>query len=474
MLKKVPSGCHQLTPLNISTGTVPNYTKLDKTKNEISITNSDLSLFTFDQWNFYLSRTIIYPFATVFALEYNMTPSTFSFIMSAFDFGGCIAVILTLLPTFNRIPIRYCMFILLISASFLNLGMTFWTSFIALFIVRFLTGICATIGSAQIRGTLGATLKNKDNTSDLQSQLTCGIMLIESAWSTATFGWMFIGIGMHRVCVNFAWYIISATTLIASGCCYFLPVFSIYEAKPPKKQIMFPPNNTDGVIINNNNQNPPSTVNLKKMLNALSFTNVYDLYVLYLGMFVNGIPFYCFFSTFGGFMQNTFNLNAEELGGITLTITAGEVSALLSSSFIAKYKSNMFIVIVGSCCGLVVFSAFVIMLNFELLSMISAMVILYLFTYTIELSYLNSIVCTLHFAPEGYEGTASLIGQFVSRSSSIFSVIMGVHIVDWMGFEFLIELLIIAQFISIVIFWYLYKLYQMKKQSELDEKNEIV
>ena len=109
---------------------------------------------------------------------------------------------------------------------------------------------------------------------------------------------------------------------------------------------------------------------------------------------------------------------------MTLTITGAEISALISSSCIAKFKSNMFIVLIGSASGLVVFASFLILINLNSLTVINTMAILYFFTYTIELSYLNSIVCTLHFSPPGYEATSSLIQQFVSRSSSILSVIM--------------------------------------------------
>eukprot|EP01084_Bolivina_argentea_P156724 273130_1 len=179
------------------------------------------------------------------------------------------------------------------------------------------------------------------------------------------------------------------------------------------------------------------------------FIDAKPLQILYLGMLMNGIPFYCFFATFGAFVQTTFDLNPQQLGVITLTITAGEITALVSSSIISKFKSNMFIVLMGSWSGVVVFVVFLILMKCNLLSLISVVAVLYFFTLTIELSYLNSIVCTLHFAPTGHEATASMIGQFVSRSSSILSVILGTHIVEWKGFSFLIEMLIICQFISL-------------------------
>ena len=139
------SGTHELTPLRSNSESISSYT-LNKdnnvSKNIKQLTNCDLTLFTFQQWNMYLSRTIVYPYAKVYAVYYKMSSTTFSFIMSAFDIGGCIAVLVTILPSFNRVPIHLCLFTVLLLTSFVNLGMAIFATFGGMFLLDLFTLVC--------------------------------------------------------------------------------------------------------------------------------------------------------------------------------------------------------------------------------------------------------------------------------------------------------------------------------------------
>eukprot|EP01084_Bolivina_argentea_P023742 44347_1 len=176
----------------------------------------DMLIFAIMFWNGYLSRKMMFPFTKDFSEFYNISISSFSFILSAYDIGGATSIIMMLLPRFHHIRIHLFFFILTFILAGLYFIMSFGYIFISLFVIRMAMGFVCTFTQSEVRGVLSVFTKehqpktehsnNNQTNKTRDNTLTFRVLLVESSWFTSSIGWVAIGVILNRLNVLYVWY----------------------------------------------------------------------------------------------------------------------------------------------------------------------------------------------------------------------------------------------------------------------------
>ena len=326
--------------------------------------NWDVSIFTMIFWNVYVSRKMLYPFTKEFAAFYGFKITTFSFILSAFDIGGTASIFMALVPSMHHIRIDLIMFLFIFTLAALYFILSFCYIFIGLFLIRFAMGFISNTLVAEIRGIVSIFTKESDHESTDGNKLTFRILLTENSWFTSSIAWIIVGVILHRLNVIYVWYFACICAVFVSCLCYFLPSFTVSDILSMKSK---------------------STDNL----NITGLFKQYHLYFLYFGSVFFSFGYASFLSTFGPFMQETFHLDAEQMGYQTLFISFAEFIAIITASYASKYKSNIFWVIFSAFMVVLIALIFVIGLRINIVNEIFIWIILFIYPMFIEFTFLN-------------------------------------------------------------------------------------
>jgi len=428
------------------------------------LNNWDVLIFTFIFWNIYLSRKLLYPFTKEFSAFYGVPITSFSFVLSAFDIGGCLSVSLTLLPSFHHIRIRLLMFLLVFALSAFYVLAAFCFELSLLFVVRMGMGFISNTVSSEIRGVLSVFTKDSepstnhnasgctetehsDKASASENKLARFILLAETSWFTSSAGWVVIGVILHRFNVDYVWYFGAICAFMTAMQCYFLPRFTVSDILTKNRDSADLLDEETPGAVERETDSTPSILS-----HGETVWTQYHLYWFFLGQFLYIFGYSAFVATFGPFMQSAYGLNAEQLGFQTAFISVAEGVALIVCHFTAKYKTNLWRAIMSALITVTAAAIFAVALWAGEAPIVVVWIMLFVYTLWMEHCHLNCIVCILEMTPHGLESKSALLGQFVTSLSTIAGLIMGPHVVIWYNFEMLMRMLVVAQ-LSAVVMW---------------------
>eukprot|EP00485_Elphidium_margaritaceum_P010037 CAMPEP_0202690424 /NCGR_PEP_ID=MMETSP1385-20130828/5405_1 /ASSEMBLY_ACC=CAM_ASM_000861 /TAXON_ID=933848 /ORGANISM="Elphidium margaritaceum" /LENGTH=527 /DNA_ID=CAMNT_0049345687 /DNA_START=49 /DNA_END=1629 /DNA_ORIENTATION=+ len=430
----------------------------------------------------YNQRRALYPFATFFSSYYEMDAATFAWVISAFHLGGFLAIFIS--PYMMHFKFSWFLIAMLLILAASNVLMVFWNDFAGLIVLRIVSGLVCTITWSEVTGSIGAF-------TDQGAERTTGIIITESSFTLTTAFYVVIGVILNELDVTWFWLIMAAMAVFGALLAVLLPNISLYAAThgntrkmkriqstssmalipttPGGKQLreslssmakekeqddveveQSPLIEPDQAIINDGQQSsavqqqPAAALEQRDDKFSLmacfrAYGTVYHLLLHFLLLFCMSTQFSAFSVCFGGWLVDTYSLNAAELGYFTMANTCGGVTALILAPLLSKYKPNIFGIIVG-CMGVAAMTFIISMLvwtqnNLYVLVLIS----FYVYWVFSQVMFLNIIVCNLDFSPKGYESTSSLIFQMIARGASFIGTVVGPNVVNWISFPFLIN-----------------------------------
>jgi len=428
----------------------------------------DVIVFTVIFWNIYLGRKMLYPFCLEFAMFYKVPITSFSFVLSAFDVGGSLSVLLTLFPSTHRIRIRLLIFLLVIALAALYLIASFCFELSLIFVVRMGMGFISNTVSSEIRGILSVFSKDGESPNPktptaeqpkaaaAENKLALRILLAETSWFTSSAGWVVIGVILHRFDVDYVWYFGAICALFTSLSCYVLPRFSVSDVLAAKSSSNLLGMDGDG----DDGDDDDDEERARETVWTQS-----HLHWFFVGQFLYIFGYCAFVATFGVFMQNAYGLNAQQLGFQTVFVAVAEATALVVASFTAKYRTNLWRAIASAVVTVAAATVFAIALWVEqTVPIVAVWVMVFVYTLWMEHAHLNCIVCVLEMTPRGLESKSALLGQASTSMASIAGLILGPHIIIWYGFSTMMKVLVVVQFAAIILWAVSRNIFNAKQQ----------
>lgn len=397
----------------------------------------DLISFFIIFWNVYASRKLLYPFTTEFSDFYGLSLQSFSFILSSYDMGGFLSVIISCFPPFHNVRIYILLFFVMLFVVILYSLLAFSEIFITLFIIRFLIGFIFTITQAQVRGIISVFLKSTNSKNPESGKLGSGLVFIESSWFFSTINWVIVGVVLNQFSVVYIWYLMSLYAIIGAMSSYFLPSTTISQVLTIKKYQSVA-NNSVNVLDDSNDKN--------------SLLKQYHLHFFFVGYMLFSIAFNAYLATFGAWITMEYRLNAQELGINTIVISCGECLAFILVGILQKYFKNIKILLFGVIGCISSMTTFMLLLKFNFFTQTIIWTLIFLFTLCSEISYLNLLIVNLYITPKGLETRSSLTTGVCSRLGAIIGVIGGPKIVKLYGFPYLIQIVGTFQLAAFILF----------------------
>ena len=397
----------------------------------------DLIVFFIIFWNIYASRKLLYPFTTEFSEFYGLSLQSFSYILSSYDIGGFLSIIISCFPPLHNVRIYILLFCIMISVVVLYTMLAFSDIFITLFIIRFLIGFIFTITQAQVRGAISTFLKSTNSSKNPEGKLGSGLVFIESAWFFSTINWVLVGLVLNQFSVVYIWYLMGIYSMIGAMSSYFLPSSTISQVLAIKKYQSVANNSIN--VLDDSNDNK-------------SLLRQYHLHFFFIGYMIWSIAFNAYFATFGAWITMEFDLNPEQLGINTIVISCGECLAFIIVGILQKYFKNVTILLVGVIGCISIMTVFMLLLKFNFYTQTIIWTLIFGFTLCSEISYLNLLIVNLYITPKGLETRSSLTTGVCSRLGTVLGVIGGPKIVKLYGFSYLIQMIGSFQFAAFILF----------------------
>jgi len=442
-------------------------------------------------WNVHFSRKLLYPFTRQFAEFYGVSVTTFSLVLAAFGIGATISVLLTAVPSLLHIPIHITMFLLIVVLSGIYVSAGFISEmviseFMLIFVLRMGMGFISTTVSNEVCGLLSVlnlepmanTLRTTDTESGIEtdhenediqqrsllrngseSSSSRRVFWVETSRSLSTGGWVVVGVLLYRFNVDYVWYFGAICALVTAlwSCC--LPRSSVAKMLNAKK---------DTMNLNQQGDGGSDTQQTDTLWNQC------HLYSFWMGHFFEFAGYSAWNATFGTYIQDTYNLNAEQLGFQMGFIVGAELLALALASYSPMNWTKVVQTLMSAEAATAVIGVFALLLWFINLPLVLTWSLLFVYALWMEHVHLNCILSLMEMTPRGVENQSALMAQSVVFIAEIAGVIGGPFFANRYGFPAMIAAVFCVQWMAVILWNVARNVFNAKQKAKRQPNTEMV